>query len=332
MDGRWTEGRSGLAVAMLLLAVMAAVSYLLPLPSYPDGNHGLCFPSPAEWNINPPASLLANYVLLIAAALALIAVNEAYGFIHSSKVVYSSVFLILCGSFPWLTEGVNTSTLLVCGNVAAMWLLFSAEGGRNSSEAMFGLSTIFSFGSMVQYSFALYLPVWLLCAASVKALTFRSFLAYLLGIITPYWILIGFGIITPSSFSQPHIGMLFDNIAGRTDFLLLLIGIGTVAFLFMLLALSNAVRLYGLTARRRAMNGALVILGAGTILLLIFDFNNLLAYVATLCLVFGVQTAHLSNFSRFRHPWIPLAVIAAACIGMLLAFMASSPGWPLSII
>lgn len=328
MDGRWTEGRGGLVLAMGLLAIMAWVSYLMPIAAYPDGNHGLCFPSPAEWTISPLLSVIVNYALLVGSALGLIAANEAYGFIHSSKMVYSSLFLVLCGAFPWLTEGVNTSTLLVCVNVVSIRMLFSADSHKNSSEAMFSLATLLSIGSTVQYSFALYLPVWLLCAAAVKALTFRSFLAFLLGIAAPYWILLGFGIITPADFSMPRIGMLFNNIGGRTDFMLLLIGIGTVAFLFILLALTNAVRLYGLTSRRRAMNGALVILGGCTVALMILDFNNLLAYVATLCLAFGVQAAHLSNFSRMRRPWIPTAIIAAACLGLLTAFMASSPAWP----
>ena len=284
----------------------------------PQGLSGICFPVPSEWPLPRLEGIAINWILYVATALSLLFVNRRFNFVQGTAHVLPMAFLMLCSSSPWLMGGISAATLIAIVNVVSLLLLFDATGSRNAAAPMFLVASFLSFGAMVQYAFLLLIPLYLVVCATLKILRWRSLAAFVMGIIAPFWIMIGLGIVSPWQLRWPELTNFFTVLDGTFDALLLPLAPALMALLFIILAADNNVRLHAANSRNRTFNRAIIALGIGSILLMFADYSNLPAYISTLALAAAVQTGITFAAQTLKRPAIPLTIGAVCCAILFL--------------
>lgn len=318
-------GKKGLLLAAVAMVIMTTVSFILRPTQRLSGELGICLPSPNLWEINPISSWLLNTVLIGAIAAGGFFLNRSYNFIRSTQPVLPAMFLILAGSNPFTDYYLCSSTLICVVNLICLSLLFSAYNSSNATQQIFVIATLISIGSMMQYAFLPMIVPYVLGAMIMKAFRFKEFMALCMGLLAPYWIGIGLGLIPLEWFRMPDITNLFSNFTVAYEIFVLALSVGIVIFVGIILALNNSIKLYAGNSRVNAMNMTVTLLGLVSVVCILIDFTNMLAYLDTLYFSAAVQVANLCALWSFRREWlivlIPGVVYVLFFIVMTLGVM-----------
>lgn len=315
-------GRLGMAVIAVVAAAMCALSFFLAPKGSLTGEMGICLHSPNLWPLDPLVSWIINtgcLALLVSGAWFL---NRHYNFIRTTQPVLPAMFLILAASCPWITYHLSASTL-VCGvNLMSLSVLFSCYRSRNATQEMFVIGTFYSIGSMCQYAFLPFLLPIVGGAIAMKCFRMRELLAMGMGLLAPYWIALGFGIVSPEDFTIPELSNLFNGFAQTDELFVLMLSVGVAIFFGLMLGLNNAVKLYAGNSRVNSLNFTIDLVGLTAVACVLVDFSNMTAYLASLYFTVAVQVANLCALWQIRREWlvvtVPAIIYTAFFIVMLL--------------
>lgn len=297
-------GRTGLAMAIILAIAMCILSLVFHPVQISHIQYGICLPSPDAWGFNVFWSWFFNTLAVGIITLLLFLINKSYNFIRTTEPVLETVFLIMAASGPWFTQELNTSVLLCLANVVCLGIIFDSYSARNATQEMFTLGVVAGFGSMVQYAFFPMAVSYFLWALFMKVLRIKETLAFLAGIICPYWIALGIGWIHFSDLHYPSITPLFTYQQDPSEFILLLLSISIAAGAGFILVIINSMKLYAGNSRVNAMNLCVSTLGAISVICILVDFDNMAAYVSTLYMACAVQFANICALWKPRMPWL----------------------------
>lgn len=314
-------GKGGLAIAALTAAAMCCATLFFSPGHHLEGMLGICLPSPNLWQIPRIWSWAANTFLLGLCSAALWLLNRHYNFIRSTEPVLPAMFLIMAASSPLTDVTLDSSTLICFANILSTAVLFSCYRKQNATQEMFIIGTFVAIGSMTQYAFLPFLLPFCAGALVMKAFRVKEFLALGMGLIAPYWIGLGFGLVTPGDFRLPELGNLFDGFADSQDLFTLLLAVGITAFSGFFLGLNNFLKLYAGNSRVNALNLVISMTGLTAIVCMVLDFTNMTAYWATLCYATAAQLANLCALWNFRSAWIVSLVAAIIYISLFLAML-----------
>lgn len=301
-------GRYSLLLAAVVMIAMCVLAFIMQPEKPLTGNLGICLPSPNLWHINPISSWVINTVLLGAVAAGGFFMNRTYNFIRSTEPVLPVMFLILAGSCPWITYNLSVSTLLCVVNLLSLSVLFSTYKSPNATQEMFTIATLLSVGSMFQYAFLPMILPYIIGAIIMKALRIKEFLALLMGLVAPYWVGIGLGLIGLDSFTMPDFSNLFSDFTQTSERYILMVSVGLAIFVGAVLALNNSIKLYAGNSQVNAMNMCITILGGVSIICVVVDFSNMIAYLATLFFTVAVQVANLCALWNIKKEWLVVFV------------------------
>ncbi len=314
-------GKGGMIMCAIAMLAMCAASFLLHPERRISGDLGICLPSPNLWDINPISSWIINTVLLGGCAAAGFFLNRSYNFIRSTHPVLTSLFLVLSASNPWITGYLSSSTLLCAVNIICISVMFKSFRSNNATQEMFLIGTFISVGSMFQYAFLPMIVAYALSAIVMKVFRFKEFLALMMGLIAPYWIGIGLGLIPLDRFTMPQITNLFQDYAQVSRLIVLLISVGIAIFVGIVLGLNNSIRLYAGNSRVNAMNLTFIFVGMVCSVCVIVDFSNMMAYIATLYFTVAVQVANMCALWNVKRDHIVVALPSLVYIGFFIAMI-----------
>lgn len=314
-------GKGGMILCVFAMLGMCALSFFLGPDHHISGELGICLPSPNLWHINPVSSWIINTVLLGGCAAAGFFLNRTYNFIRSTHPVLTSLFLVLAASNPWITGYLCASTLLCVVNLLCMSIMFRTFKSDNATQEMFVIGTFISVGSMCQYAF-LPMAVAYFCSSIVmKVCRIKECLAFIMGLIAPYWVGIGLGLIPLEWIKIPQITILFDDYGAVADRFLIILSVGIAIFCGFMLGLNNSIKLYAGNSRVNAMNLTINFVGIVCVVCAIVDFSNIMAYLATLYFVVAVQVANLCALWNIRREGLAVAIPALVYIGFFIAMI-----------
>lgn len=303
-----TLGKTGVALAALFAIAMCILSLIFhPIEINPI-QYGLCLPSPDSWDFNPFWSWIINTLLIGLIAILLYLVNRTYNFVRTTEPVLFVLFLIMASSGPWFTQSLNTSVLLCLANVVCMGIIFDTYDHSIATQEMFTIGLVIGFGSMVQYAFLPMAFVYLVWSVLMKICRIKETLAFLVGIICPYWISIGIGWIHFSDFHFPSLTPLFTYSQDPPEFFIFLSGIAIATVVGFILSFVNSIKLYAGNSKVNAMNLCVSFLGAASVICILVDFDNIHAYVVTLYMACAVQIANICALWNPKLPWLVSAV------------------------
>lgn len=310
MESRQRIGYGGVAIGVLLFLAAATASFL-SLSEFPItvAQKGIALPSPPGWIDNPLLSWLTNICGVGICAVTASLLNKRFNFIKSTDPVLPAVFLVMTASIPWINQCFCTSTLLCFANLVCMWLLFTDYKSRNSTQETFVVATILSVGTMVQYSFALYIPAWIIAIALLNTLRWREIVAFIFGIIAPYWIVLGLGIISPDRLRLPEMISIFNLSEDAEELIVLYVNLGITLIAGLAITLNNSVKLYAGNKQIYALNSIINLIGIFSITGMVADYTNLMAYVSTFYFTIAVQVANMPALGIIKRPRALYAVI-----------------------
>ena len=300
MGNRDTMGKKGFAGAIATAILMSATSFLAGAPIPLQTEAGLCLPSPGAWNIMPPLSWAITLLLLLGITGSIYILNKNYAFVPGNDMTLPGLLAVMSFSCPWVAGTLNSSTILLAANTAILSIAFTCFKQRNATRELFSIATILSLGTMVQYAFIFMIPAYIAIAASLKCLRFKETIAFILGLVAPYWVGVGLGIIPLSDFSLPDISGLFSGIEAKRSMLAGLTACAATALGALVGGLYNSVKLYAGNSQRRLYNICFNILGVLCAVCMVIDFDNMPAYIGTLYLVAAVQFADIFALHNIR--------------------------------
>lgn len=305
----------GVALAMLLSGVA-----ILP----PEG------PSPAVLK-NAPALVASSKFVAIGLAIPIILAvlgimlltARLFGVIRSTSKIFAALFPMIVCAIP-MGAGLSMTPIVLCLTVMlSMMIMYTVYMRPNSTRRIFLVFTLLSAGSCISYGFAFFIPVMLFVAAQMRCLTIRSLIASLIGIITPFWILLGFGIISPHDFAAPDILWISP---GSLHFIspAQMAAIGVLVVVTLLAVIFNLIKVYRFNARSRAFNGVVAALTLWTILWSLLDFGNAIDYMPLLAALGSLQIALWFELDRSRRLYISILILFAAIIALYIWNLLSS--------
>lgn len=305
----------GFALVFAALVLLGAWLYFAAGDVIPlRGERGFALPSPNEWLPGGWAgfgtAMAANAAIVVVAAL----LCKVFNILRSMTALYIALFGAMQLATPGLMDQFYSGPLLALAAATGLYLLFGRYRSPMASGHVFLVFMLLSGLTAAQYCFALFIPAFLTVCAQMRIMNGRTLVAAGAGMVTPWWILFGFGIITPADFHMPEFRYVFDGVFDPGMGLTL----GTLAFTVLLLLLSIVLNLFktiAYNARSRAINGALTVVAAFAVMGVCLDFNNIFAYVPLLNLCAALQAAHYFSTHRAdRSCYLIMAVLAVYVI------------------
>lgn len=310
----YTAGSGSMVLGSVAAAIMiAATAFLMPSLS-PEKEFGICLSFPNDL-IPPLVECGVNAILIVAAVILAFVFNKKHSFVKSTEALLPTAMIVLLASNPVNTSYLGTPIIMLIVNLVCLDIMMKAYNSENATTSMFAVATYLSLGSMVQYAFLpLMIIVYPMMAIIDKIFRWKEIVAYFMGLVAPYWVALGLGLVSFSDFRFPQFLANPPNADGNY-LLMVFISLGTLALVELMMSLNNAMLIYAGNMKFRRFNNMINLLGFSCALLMIADFDNFGAYASTFCFAGAVQ---ISNFFAMRR--IPQSPIWFW--GLLSLFMA----------
>ncbi len=316
-----TTGNIGLALAVVLSVAMCAVSFLLGSSTGYASTSGICFPSPEEWTLSPLLSLFLNGALIISLVLAIQILNKTYNFISTTDTVLQCSLLVLICSNVYIDRSVCSSTLIGAAVMIVYFILFRCYRDRKSATSLFIAGTVLSIAGMFQYAAIPFIIALFLASIIIKCMTFKSFIALGIGVITPFWITAGLGLIDITALNLPDYDTVFTYNFIEEGYFLLWLNCGFTTLLFLFISLYNAVRMYAGNTKRRLLNNSTLIFGLVACVCIMFDRNNMPAYLSVLYTSLAVQLANLFALHNLKQRYAVIVILLLLYVGAFVGML-----------
>lgn len=300
-----------IAVAALYVLATGGLSNILP----PQGDQGICLPSAASWPMPRWVGAVVNIALNALIMVMMVVVNKAYNVLRAVTKLQIGLFAIMQAAVPRDLVTLNSGTLVALAVIVCIFLMFSCYGNSWRVRRVFLAFLILSLGAATQYCFVVFIPVfWVMCA-QMRIFNLRTFLASILGLMTVWIILLGFGIVGIDDIHMPAITSVFQTLNLNSALYLLLVTAFT-AFLLLTSTMLNVFKTIAYNAQARAYNGALTLVAFVTIVAMALNYNNLLAYLPLLNMCAAYQITHY--FVNHRYDRQYAAVLGVCGVYILL--------------
>ena len=202
------HGKSATIVAAVFAFVSCVVAWQRSAVIPIEGDLGVGFPSANMWIASARTSAIVNMALTAVVALAMLYINRVFNVLRSLTSLVATMFLVLQAAVPSALGQFYGGTILALLVMVCCGLLFSAFGERLGQRHVFLVFFLFAGAAFTQVGYLFFLPAILLGVMQMRIFSLKSFLAALLGTITPPWILFGLGLVTPDHLQWP--GMAFE--------------------------------------------------------------------------------------------------------------------------
>ncbi len=311
------------AVAMLAVACLCALSAWQWGTVTPDrADVGVCLPSANLWIPFGEASAIANIAANAAVAILIIYINRAFNILRSLTALVATMFLAMQIAVPSELARFNDGTVLAIVMLVCSMLLFSVFDNPEGQRRVFLVFCIIGAVAFSRAAYLFFVPVLLLGCAQMRVLSLRGFLAALLGLITPAWIIFGFGIVDPRLI---HVRELVGEWAlpgSRAMVRIMVVAVFTI-LTGTFFTVANILKILSYNSRVRAFNGFFTMLFMFTAVLSAVNFSNLAFYLPLLNCMAAYQVGHFFTYRRHRNSFIPILAIILVYFGFYIWAMAA---------
>lgn len=137
-------------------------------------------------------ALWMQLVCLVLSTALMVELNNANQLLRVVSQATPAFLLLLTGVSIFIFPDLRTGIVQLCG-IAVYFMIFHCDQRKASPGWVFYGFFCLGLASMVFVQMLYYVPVlWLLMATNLRALTAKTFWASVLGIITPYWLGMGY--------------------------------------------------------------------------------------------------------------------------------------------
>lgn len=193
---RFLHSRYSVALSSLI-AVFCALAYVyLDGAGVSNGVDGLV----RTWwwppELTPWASAACNVGLSIIIAFLISYLSKAFNVLRSMTMLQGTLFLFLQVGSPASFAAFGSSTLMALTAVICFYLFFSVYGmGDYCQRNVFMAFLLISAGCAIDASYILLIPIFLMASVQMRIFNMRTLMAIFMGIVTPWIIYVGFGLV-----------------------------------------------------------------------------------------------------------------------------------------
>ena len=281
--------------AMLLMALLVA-----PLLPPAQAGTGIFFEMPATLSSMPYASAVVNVALIVGIAALMMLNNKLFSYLRGYTMIYVSAFFVLQLATPLLVGALNTGTLLCLMLALGTLALFASYENRHSQGRIYLTMTILATVSMWQWAAVVLIPAFVLGFIDMRAFGFKSLIAALLGLITPFWIVLGLGLVNPvRDFNPLEIHAVWDTL--ELSQVRLLVGWSAVTVVLAIaLTIVNLMTIINYRLQFRVYNAFFIVVTLLCVVAMCVDYHDLALYLPMLNLCLAIQMGHTMTLST--HP------------------------------
>lgn len=305
---RFVNSRSMVAVAGILMLAAARLAFQMDDIVYFTANRGILFPSANLWIADTWLTMVVNTAVILVTALTWMFVIQVFNPFRGFTTLPVSLFVIMMLSMPDLTDQLSTGTVLAFVMPGLLALLWSSFGDMARVRHVFLIFVILSALTMTQYCFAVYIPVFVIGCLQMKIFNIKTVIACILGLITPWWIVLGLGISDISALHAPQPGFTAEGVAADGAINLVLVAVIT-AVLLIIAWFANVMKILSLNSNLRSFNGSISMIAVFTLVAMAADYGNVACYLPTLMLVSSYQLAVFFGKSNDNMRFIPVITI-----------------------
>ena len=306
------NGKSFMLLCAMALVAVTAVSLSLGVEPSSIQGEGLFFPLRGTLIDRGPVSAAINLLCLLATGGIMLALNKVFTFVRSMTRLFVSAFFLLMLSNPSGLVSFNAGTLLCLITAVTLMPLFASFQDSHAQRSIFLIFALIATGTMFHYGFVALIPAFLLGFANMRVLDFKGVLAMLIGLVTPFWIVFGLGIVNPLAVHVP--GWLLME---RPQMSLGLgMAVATVVLGVVLMAM-NLFTVVNYRMQPRVYNIFLMILLVTVIIAACFDYHDLAVFLPLLNLMVAVQVAQAYTLATsFRYRFVLMLLFTVVCLAV----------------
>lgn len=296
-------------VALIVVAVLAVFffsGHTLPL----TGDNGIALPSPNSWLSSPLLSFLAAILCAGATALIMSLMTKIYNVLRSMSALFIAYFALMQAATPDLATQFYSGNLLAAVVPAAMLLMFSCYRNPDATRRIFLIFFVLSALMLTQYCYTFYIPAMFVTLWQMSVFSRRTLLAALIGLLTPWILVLGYGFVSPGDIHMPHMHPIFDEI-DFSNTLLLILTLTFTVFIALLGYVLNMFKTIAYNARARAFNNTFVIMAVITVLAMCVDYRNVSSYIPMLNFCAAMEVAHYFATHRGDRSFVAVFTIIA---------------------
>lgn len=303
---------------MLMCGFAMGVFAFLHGESAPDdASDAMWLPSPGSWITDPLGEAVAGMGICLCVAVLLWSINKVYNLLRTVSPLFVGVFILSMASTPAVMTNLTSGGVLAAGVLAGILLMFSVYQSPELTRRVFLIFFILGCGAVCDYPFIPFMVVFLVGCSQMRALTLRTLLAALGGILTPLWLLWAFGLIDLRDFAVPLPSIDIEALtAARNVPSLVCVGVTMLAGL--VFGTAALVRFISFNARSRAYFGLVSLTGIVSGTLCVADFGNVYAYVPLLDACTAVQAGLFMRLYENRRAYIAVLSLIAAYVCLYL--------------
>lgn len=281
------------------------------------GDRGLGLPSVNEWLKPGYLSTCLSLACICGVAMMLVMICKTYNPQRSMSMLWGTMYVVMLLAEPSVVETFYGGTVMAVFYAAITMILFSVYGEPLETRRVFLIFFLLAGGALTQYAYLFYVPMLLIGCLQMRVLTVKVALAAVIGVVTPVWIAIGFGIVDPRAIELPELesamGMFDQRDMLVTVTATVLTAISGVVFLIL-----NLMKIISYNSAARARNGFLGLSLLLTVGLISIDFYNFAFYLPLLCMLSGYQVSHF--FASHRSPImaIPAGIIILLFVALFI--------------
>lgn len=310
---------------MTLSGVLLIVTALLAVGRVPTAHadSGIYFDMPAVLMQPGWLSAVINVACLLGIGALVLVVNKVFSFVRSMTSIFVAAFFLLEVAVPVTSNAFNTGTALCLMLVLGVLALFASYEDIRSQGRIYLTMTVLSAACLWQWAFVVLIPAFALGFMYMRAMDFRGFLALLLGLATPFWIVFGLGLVHPVDDFRPlEINAVWDTL-DLTQMRLLVTWVAVLVVLSLLLTVVNLMTILNYRLQFRVYNAFFIIVTLLCLVAICVDYRDMVVFVPLLNLCVAIQVAHsftLSNQPKRHYAmWVFVAVTVA--VGLSSIFL-----------
>ncbi|MBQ9219308.1 MAG: hypothetical protein IJ160_14200 [Muribaculaceae bacterium] len=306
----WLNGRTFMTITGILLAIMAVLSSgRVPVA---EAGSGIFFEMPTVLVEPGLPSALINVACLVGIGALMLLINKVFSFVRSMTSIFVSAFFLLEFAVPATSSVFNTGTALCLILVLGVLALFASYEDLHSQGRIYLTMTILATACLWQWAFLILIPAFAIGFMYMRAMDFRGFLAMLLGLATPFWIVIGLGIVNPATDFKP---LAINAVWATLDLsqTRLLVGwAAVVAVLSLVLTVMNLSTILNYRLQFRVYNAFFIVVTLLSVLAMCIDYRDMLVFLPLLNLCLAIQLAHTFTLStQPKRHYVMWAFVAA---------------------
>ncbi len=307
---RFLHSRGGAALAIVIMIVATWLDYHAGRVTYIPGDKGFAVPSANDWISSPVTEMIVNLVIVGLIIVLSVYLNRAFNVLRAMTMLYVVFFAFFELATPNLLAQLTTSTVLCAVVLACMVLLYSCYGDTGRIRRVFLIFFFLSVAAASQYAFVVYIPLFLLGCAQMKILNLRTIGAASLGIVTPWWILLGFGLVSLGDLHIPRVVSIFDAI-NFNEAIALAVTVGLTVLLTLSAYMLTLLKSMTYNAKSRSFGSFIAVMTAMTIVAMVIDYTNITAYVTLLNFCAAYQLSHFFLLHKSEKSYIAVTIILA---------------------